>query len=325
MRLNEIEIRKTLRKKSGVQGYSKKIKKRIRNGIEVDEDVIRVYVQEKLDISMVSVDDEVPPFINGVATDVIEIGKVEAVAIHTGECRPLVGGYSIGNKKISAGTFGWYFTDGSETYLGSNTHVFSETLFPNSVMKAILQPGPSDGGTEVVAYLHWHSPLRKSLNPLSALFMIITNIAFQLIGWEPPFDMADSTPRQLDFAVAKPVTCMAVSHTIEGLTDFDDYCGIAFATSDTYSFFCKERYSAEAGYLPLNKNSKVAEIGDTIHKVGRTTGYTSGNVIDDSVFLWISYGGTGTERPLDDIIMTEKMLEGGDSGSAGWLQVTLDV
>ena len=73
---------------------------------------------------------------------------------------------------------------------------------------------------------------------------------------------------------------------------------------------------------PVDVDVVEVEVGDILHKVGRTTGYTTGRVIDDSAYVWVSYGGYGNNRPFDDIIMTEKMLEGGDSGSSVWKHAT---
>ena len=63
-------------------------------------------------------------------------------------------------------------------------------------------------------------------------------------------------------------------------------------------------------------------VGDQIHKVGRTTEYTAGRVVDDSTYGRVSYGGVSFVE-FDDVVLTTKMLEGGDSGSAGWTSISL--
>ena len=52
MSLNEKKIRKTIKGKKNVSGYVKTIQKRIRNGVEVDEDVT---VQEDAELVVVRV------------------------------------------------------------------------------------------------------------------------------------------------------------------------------------------------------------------------------------------------------------------------------
>ncbi|MFH0850874.1 MAG: hypothetical protein V1924_08045 [Candidatus Bathyarchaeota archaeon] len=64
-------------------------------------------------------------------------------------------------------------------------------------------------------------------------------------------------------------------------------------------------------------------IGETIHKVGRTSEYTSGQVLDDSAYGRVSYGGLRLVE-FNDVILTTPMLEGGDSGDSAWKYMTMD-
>src|SRR4030042_3483588 len=99
-----------------VVGYSKKLRKRMRNGVEVDEEVIRVYVSRKLHSSALALGDMVPAEIDGVPTDVVEIGEMTALDVpplaHVARVRPLAAGGSIGNWAITAGNPGGVFRGG---------------------------------------------------------------------------------------------------------------------------------------------------------------------------------------------------------------------
>ena len=57
-----------------------------------------------------------------------------------------------------------------------------------------------------------------------------------------------------------------------------------------------------------------------IHKIGRTTEYTNGRVIDDSAVGRVNYG-NASYVDFDDLILTAAMLEGGDSGDSAWLHL----
>ena len=337
MSLNEQRIQKALQgfrpglRKANVRAYSKKV--RYRNRDPSEEEVIRIYVEEKLDLDALSAADIIPDSIDGIPTDVEAIGF--PVAANTPDpltpplnmksyFDPLICGCSIGNIKITAGTLGYYFTKigGSKVYLGSNAHVFSETIRPVALEKRIVQPGSKDGGNlPVAATLIEHTPLWRPLNPFNALFMVLANLFYQLIGQDPPYDMTDSQPRHLDFAVADPKR--AYDMVVAGLSDWDDFCGIGFATSGLRSWFCKAKYITQFGYTPVDVNVKEAVDGDTVYKGhSRSTPRGSVPVMDDSMFLWVNYGGWGNDRPFDDVVMMDKILDPGDSGVAMWLTAT---
>ena len=73
------EIWEKIKDKKNVIGYSKKFKKRIKDGKKVDEEVIRIYVSEKIDLVDLDLRDLIPREIDGVLTDVVEIGEIKAL------------------------------------------------------------------------------------------------------------------------------------------------------------------------------------------------------------------------------------------------------
>ncbi len=329
MSFNEKKVRKIIKGKKNVRGHVKTTQKRIRGGVEVDEEVIVILVDEKVSRDTLALADMIPDEIDGIPTDVQVSGPVEAMGTKD-KIRPLVAGYSIGHINITAGSLGGFFErirDGHGPVLGSNRHVFTDTMAGTPMEKRILQPGPTDGGVvPAAAYYLEGTDLKRGLNPLNALWMILVNLLFQLFLQEPPYDLTDSEPRNLDFAVTLklPLSEIRWPLAVEGLTDWDDFCGVWFAGSPSRSFFCKAKYITEFGYRPISVNVKEAVAGDIVYKGdSRTTGRGQAMVLYDSVFLWVSYGPSYADRrPFDDVVMTEQLIEGGDSGMSVFLQAT---
>ena len=313
-----------------VVGYSKKLRRRIRDGAEVDEEVIRVYVSKKLHPSALGLRDVVPPEIDGVPTDVVEIGEMTALDVHplahVTRVRPLVAGVSIGNWAITAGTLGWFFRDGrGREMLGSNAHVFADDpLSQSSAETRIVQPGRADGGMvpgDVVGTYIWHQPLTGSGSAVSNAITGLLNGASALLGRRTRFQLEVADRARIDFAVAEPTA----EYELKLVTaeEWDGFVGLGFAGSSQASFFCKGEHIEAAGWRPVEKTIQVVSIGETIHKVGRTSEYTSGQVLDDSAYGRVSYGGLNMVE-FDDVILTTPMLEGGDSGDSAWKTMTLD-
>jgi hypothetical protein len=322
------EIWEKIKDKKNVIGYSKKPRKRIKDGKEVEEEVIRIYVSEKVDAALLDLRNLIPKEIEGVPTDVVEIGEMKALNLHplahVTRVRPLVAGVSIGNWAITAGTLGWFFKNGKgREMLGSNAHVFAvDPLKPSSSETRIVQPGRYDQGSvpeDIVGSYYWHQPLSGSQCALSNAIAGLLNGASSLLGRKTRFELALTDKAKIDFAVAEPTTDYEYRlHTAE---DFEGFVGLGFAGSDQASFFCKAEHIRDVGWTPIDKTIMPVALGETIHKIGRTTEYTSGQVVDDSAFGRVSYGGLSYVE-FDDVILTTAMLEGGDSGNSAWKSIT---
>ncbi len=141
------QIWEKIRGKKNVIGYSKKLRKRVRDGREVEEEVIRIYVSKKVDPSALDLKDLIPKEIDGISTDVVEIGEMKALGLHplahVTRIRPLVTGVSVVSWAISIGTPEWFFRDASgREMLGSNAHVFADNALRSSSEETrIMQPG----------------------------------------------------------------------------------------------------------------------------------------------------------------------------------------
>lgn len=321
---------KKVKWRRNVQGYSKKLRSRFRDGRVVKEEVFRVYVVEKLPLSALSLVDVIPSEIEGVATDVVVIGEMVIPPLmaspkaYTERVRPLEAGISIGNWAITAGTLGWYF-EKDTVALGSNSHVFaSNPANPGSLEKRIVQPGRHDDGhlpaDQVAEYL-WHKQLYGGISdcPLARSVVAGLNTTSRLAGRQSRFTTFVEGENKIDFAVAEPTVDYKLA--IHGVEDFSGFVGLGFAGSDLASFFCKARNIVETGWIPVDVDIHEANIGDTLHKVGRTSEYTKGVITDDCAHGIVNYGSAGYIE-FDDLILTEAMLEGGDSGDAAWMSLT---
>lgn len=115
-----------------------------------EEDAVRVYVRKKLHGQFVGPREAIPEEIDGVPTDVVEIGEVSIwrpiPPIYQRKVRPALGGVSIGHYAITAGTFGCTVRagDGTDLIL-SNNHVLANEN-RGAEGDPILQPGAFDGG-----------------------------------------------------------------------------------------------------------------------------------------------------------------------------------
>lgn len=85
-----------------------------------------------------------------------------AVGKHKGRVRPMRPGYSVGNQNAQlgsvngAGTIGGFIHSRTGVYLLSNTHVLTADPFAANDASPICQPGPNDGGADVVADVTHH-------------------------------------------------------------------------------------------------------------------------------------------------------------------------
>ncbi|RZN36581.1 MAG: hypothetical protein EFT35_07880 [Methanophagales archaeon ANME-1-THS] len=144
------------------------------SGVSVDEEKkeIIVYI-ERSEISK-----EVPKFIDGFPVRHEVIGRIEALQAttaaetlitpyqattysRTARNRPVFGGISVGNPKITAGTLGLITYD---NYVLSNAHVLAMDSKANflPIGTPTLQPGPYDGGTldEQIGALYKYIPIQ---------------------------------------------------------------------------------------------------------------------------------------------------------------------
>lgn len=119
--------------------------KKITNGEQTNEDSILVFVEKKADPSVLSTKDLVPEEIDGVKTDVIEVGKLRPMS-HRQKQRPVYGGISAIHYKGTACTLGAIVYRGEKAYALQNAHCGYPHWQGAQKGDPILQPSPMDGG-----------------------------------------------------------------------------------------------------------------------------------------------------------------------------------
>ncbi|MHB1651432.1 MAG: hypothetical protein ACYCVD_03010 [Desulfitobacteriaceae bacterium] len=127
-------------------------------GIKTNQEAIVVLVSKKLPPEQLADHELVPKIVDGMFTDVIEIGEFKALKVEmleplqsrTEKVRPAPPGVSIGHYLITAGTFGAvvYENSTAKPMILSNNHVLANATNGNdqraSVNDRIYQPGPID-------------------------------------------------------------------------------------------------------------------------------------------------------------------------------------
>lgn len=276
------ETKKKLAKKENVVAVG--TGKEEKNGERTGNDAAVAFVKKKKPVSEISADSVIPEKVDGVRTDVIEIGEVgieneypvrpgqietETRDIETNQKhRPFPQGSSIGHPDITAGTAGLVMWRRAEKEVGDQTLVYPEPVgvsnnhvIANSnkaeVGDVILQPGPYDGGKEIddkytVGQLEGYVDIEKEDNLFD-------------IGW---YSLKDER--------------IANSFVL----------GMGVPT---------EKATVEKGDL--------AKKGNT-----RTTGYREGEVLSTDARVNVKF--PDEIKEFEDQIITRSISRGGDSGSA---------
>lgn len=117
------------------------------SGIEAKE-TLRIYVRKKFPLNEIPFRKRIPPHINGLQTDVIEIGTIKPAQ------RPAIGGCS-GGYASCAGTLGSLVTGNStgNNFILSCLHVFADVTNPTQG-ELIYEPSIKDGGGLPIGQLY---------------------------------------------------------------------------------------------------------------------------------------------------------------------------
>lgn len=291
---------------------------------QVGEPSVVVLVEQKLPLAALSADAMVPKEIDGVRTDVVEVGYLRAYASPRDRFRPEIPcGVSIGHYKITAGTLGAIVTDTQtgEKLILSNNHVLANSN--NALVgDAILQPGPADGGQnpgDLVARLERFIPLRYTDDPdtpppptpppptpppggggtgcdILTLVVSVVNGLAALLG---------SGQRVAPVAAPKPPMPQSAGITAQIPVNEVD-CALAKPVDPS-------KFTGDILGIGMVSGTKAAALGMKVRKSGRTTGYTEGTVTLLNATVNVAYG-SRTARFTGQIITTP-MSQGGDSGS----------
>ncbi len=282
------ELGPSLRAKSNVvaTGVGYKVSK----GLRTDELCIVCSVVRKIPEEELTPRDVVPRTIAGVATDVIQTGYIRA--LRTSRHRPAPGGVSIGHVDITAGTLGCLVLKDGELVILSNNHVLANSN-DASIGDSILQPGPVDGGksSDRIATLldfvpiNFNEPKPPSKCRFANAVIAVLNLGCRVINSKTRYCIVTSAAADnlVDAAIARPLESTDV---VDKIMDIGTITGVARAA-----------------------------LGDAVKKSGRTTGLTTGEILQVDVTVDVSYG-SGKVAQFTDQLLSGPMSAGGDSGSA---------
>jgi hypothetical protein len=248
-------------------------------------------VTEKLPAAQLSSQDMVPAAIDGIPTDVFQTGPIRALQSNTERIRPAPGGVSIGHREITAGTLGCLVKKDAQIFILSNNHVLANSN-EAQVGDAILQPGPYDGGRfpeDHIADLEQFVPVSfigaPSDCPTACGIADLLNGIAKILGSDARLQAVSEqvSDNLVDAAIASPIDEQDVSEQI-----------------------------LEIGII---QGTTQGELGMAVKKSGRTTGFTTGEILQVDVSVDVQYGQNRIAR-FTDQLMAGPMSQGGDSGSA---------
>ncbi len=252
-----------------------------------------VLVRQKIPLAGLQPGEIVPQELQGVRTDIIEVGDLRSLWVRTNRWRPAPGGVSIGHYKVTAGTFGCVVRDKTtgERLILSNNHVLANGN-QAQIGDPILQPAPADGGStanDIIARLERFYPIQFTLAPASCniaqSYARFGNFLAQMLGSHhqvQAFQAAPGAINLIDAAVARPIENAAV---LDEVLEIGAISGV-----------------------------RSASLGMLVRKSGRTTAFTTGEITVLDATVTIGYG-PDRSATFEQQIVTRAMSSGGDSGS----------
>ncbi len=264
---------------------------KITEGKQVEDLALIVSVATKVSRQKLGAQDVIPASIQSIPTDVYPTGVIHAFQDPTGRFRPAPGGVSIGHYQITAGTLGCLVKKNDKLYILSNNHVLANSN-EASLGDPILQPGPYDGGqnpADQIAVLSEFVQIQfadgGSTCPIGNSAAAILNGLAAITGSKTRLKavLPQAADNLVDCAIAEP---MEPGMVVNEILNIGTISGTAEAT-----------------------------LGMPLKKSGRTTGLTTGTVLQVNVTSQVSYGTNKTATFVDQF-MAGAMSQGGDSGSA---------
>ena len=313
------------------------------NGVLTDEVAVVVLVQEKKPVAALAAQDLIPKEIDGLKTDVIEVGYLRAQQTPRDRFRPVIpSGVSVGHYKITAGTLGTIVRDrrtGAALIL-SNNHVLANSN-DSLVGDPVMQPAPMDGGKQpedVVARLERFVRLRftdetdtvppdpnpnPNPNPTpnpgggsdnqgcASLLGVVVKTANALAALFGSKQRVAAVPTG-QAASASPSSAAAPAATGIAQAIPTNLVDAALARPIDATMFADE-----VRQIGIVNATKTPALGMQVRKYGRTTEFTTGtiNLLNATVDIaYSTVNGQKTARFTGQVISTA-MSQGGDSGS----------
>ncbi len=285
----------------------------------------------------------IPSTLDGIPTDIVEIGsRPVAFPAYQDKQRPVVPGVSCGHVNITAGTIGAIVEVENNVMLLSNNHVMADENAAD-LGDTIIQPGPHDGGKAVdrVGVLYNYVPITYTNQDTPTLPPIPDPDPDPDPGPDPdPEPDPDPTPpppdKDSDCFIAnifasglnKAAALFGRDTRLKAVRPSTDAPAVQTVTPQVIrnqvdgALCLLDEISYKTNYLTYYDGVKgvneLAGVGTAVHKLGRTTGHTLGEITQTNVVVDVQYG-AGIAR-FEDQISVESNIEdpfsaGGDSGS----------
>lgn len=289
-RAKAVSVRELMRK-SNVVGVGIGFKEK--GGKRTKELCVVALVRIKVPKAGLLPEDLIPARLEGVATDVVQVGELTALQARTDRWRPAPGGVSIGHYQVTAGTLGCAVRDATsgEKLILSNNHVLANSN-EATIGDPVLQPGAIDGGntsTDTIAELLRYVPIDFNVAPPSCGIATgvagAANLVAGLLGSKHRLRAVVEDPlavNQVDAAVARP---RDPNDILSEILDIGEVSG-----------------------------TLEAELGMAVRKSGRTTAFTAGQITVLEASVSVSYGDNRTAQ-FEGQLVSGPMSQGGDSGS----------
>jgi S1-C subfamily serine protease len=291
-----------------------------KDGHATDQEAVVVLVKKKVAKAQLTQDDLLPKEVeynrSKIQVDVIEVGKIHALNEHQFNHRPMMAGISCGHFSITAGTLGLFVEKDGKPYILSNNHVMADSN-KAKIGDPIYQPGPYDGGRSrhTVAHLSEFPVISfAARNKVDAALAEV--VGYDAPAEEPPVVVEDPKPEKRNFL--QKIWDAIVSFfrfifrnpqkEVEPLPPIADEPPMtpseAVAFSNTMLNFP----------MPITGNLAEVDVGDRVQKSGRTTGYTTGEILAEGATVEVEFD-AGQVAIFEDQIIADNMSAGGDSGS----------
>ena len=334
--------------------YAVGVGEKISKGKRTGKKALVCSIKQKKPLAQLAADEMIPQDIEGIPTDIVEIGDrpraFQADNDQRLRLRPVMPGTSTGHYEITAGTIGAIVEVDGDVMLLSNNHVFANENLA-SLGDAILQPGDYDGGSlgrgdkvgELRDYVPIHfthqteptpdpDPLPDPEPPVpdpgpepepepeppqppveddsdcfvANIFAKVLNKGAELLGRETRLKAVRPSKQTVAATQQEVVAPQLILNQVDA----------ALATIDTDVDYAVMYLSYLDGVKGVNE---LAGVGTNVHKLGRTTGYTQGKIMQTDVIVDVQYDG-GIARFEDQLWIEHNELgksfsAGGDSGS----------
>ncbi len=323
-----------------------------KDGVPTDEVAVVVLVERKKPLAALNPEEIIPRDLEGLRTDVLEVGQLWANQTPKERFRPVIpSGVSIGHYKITAGTLGTMVKDKrtGDLFVLSNNHVLANC---NDALlgDAILQPAAMDGGqnpADVVAKLERYvklayigdsqfntpevvglpidPPTEPTPDPTPSptvpstpgascdILTVLVSLLNSIAG------LFGSSKRVQAVSVAQAAaagisgpTPILTAQTFLAQAAPQNTCDCAVGRPVDPALF-----SDDIQQIGIVNTTTTPTLGMRIRKYGRTTGYTEGSIKLLNATVNVGYATAQGNKQAQFVgqIIADPMSQGGDSGS----------